>query len=555
MNYSRFKKSDCDKRYDVIIIGSGPSGLATASLLTKKGKSVIVLEQHDRPGGGMHSIKGEEISNHGKGLEFDTGIHYLGELKPENELRKIVNHLTGSRVEFNSMGEIYDMLQFPKHNFPIQQFGIVKGVEPWKNNLINTFPDNKTEIEKYYNDMKFVESKSIFYLIWRSLRFGSFLKNLLYRPLVKPIISYLTKRTNESETFLNMHPVLKSYLDYLPLGCVGIGSNEISYANMLNIQSHYKDGAFYPVGGSQSIVNGFLEEIKDGGGKVFVKAKVDKILTDDNNVTGVNIRNKGVVYSDKVISTIGLHSTFKNIIDVPEISNKLKKLSLTDGHVFGFIGLEYEKDEILPNFPKYNSWILPNMYNLTKCDEKFKEDVYTEPFSYIALAFPYSKDPRKVITNGKTLVTCEIVAGNIPWSTFSEWETARVHSRGKIYARLKQKFENRMLETLYKQFPETNNHVSFIEVGTPLSTNYYLGKTRGESYAIKQDLNKIEADLTWLGPRIEGSPNGLYFAGQDIVSNGFGASIISAYMVVASIYGFWEWFKLIPLLGWRVLFR
>jgi all-trans-retinol 13,14-reductase len=42
--------------YDAIIIGSGAGGLTTAVALAQAGKKVLVLEQHDRPGGCIRSL-------------------------------------------------------------------------------------------------------------------------------------------------------------------------------------------------------------------------------------------------------------------------------------------------------------------------------------------------------------------------------------------------------------------------------------------------------------------------------------------------------------------
>ena len=58
---------------DAIIIGSGIGSLTTAAIMSKAGKRVLVLEQHDQAGGCMHTFID-------KGYEFDVGIHYIGEM-------------------------------------------------------------------------------------------------------------------------------------------------------------------------------------------------------------------------------------------------------------------------------------------------------------------------------------------------------------------------------------------------------------------------------------------------------------------------------------------
>eukprot|EP00913_Durusdinium_trenchii_P024844 g23319.t1 len=94
------RKQDLPSEADAIVIGAGPAGLSLAVLLGNFGRKVLVLEQHDRAGGGLHSF-----TEHG--YEFETGFHYLGEMQKGAELRSIVDSLTNEerfKTKTNSSG-------------------------------------------------------------------------------------------------------------------------------------------------------------------------------------------------------------------------------------------------------------------------------------------------------------------------------------------------------------------------------------------------------------------------------------------------------------------
>jgi prolycopene isomerase len=61
--------------YDAIVVGSGIGGLTAAALLTRAGRSVLVIERHDRVGGYAHSFR------RGRYL-FDSAVHLIGGCEP-----------------------------------------------------------------------------------------------------------------------------------------------------------------------------------------------------------------------------------------------------------------------------------------------------------------------------------------------------------------------------------------------------------------------------------------------------------------------------------------
>ncbi len=56
---------------DVVIVGSGVSGLTSATILAKQGKKVVVVEKQPQFGGALRQFKRQ-------GLSFDVGFHYTG---------------------------------------------------------------------------------------------------------------------------------------------------------------------------------------------------------------------------------------------------------------------------------------------------------------------------------------------------------------------------------------------------------------------------------------------------------------------------------------------
>ena len=66
-------------KHDAVVVGSGPNGLAAAIELARSGRSVVVLEAEDIPGGGTRT---EELTLPGFLHDVCSSAHPVGAASP-----------------------------------------------------------------------------------------------------------------------------------------------------------------------------------------------------------------------------------------------------------------------------------------------------------------------------------------------------------------------------------------------------------------------------------------------------------------------------------------
>ena len=115
---SRFTLSKVPQNPDVLIIGSGMGGSTAASILSKHGKKVLVLEHHDKLGGCTHTFSWSRANMNGEGhitCEFDTGCHYTAVDMSFDTARSgaIMKYLTNGNAKWNDLGDPYDRIVLP----------------------------------------------------------------------------------------------------------------------------------------------------------------------------------------------------------------------------------------------------------------------------------------------------------------------------------------------------------------------------------------------------------------------------------------------------------
>ena len=151
------------------------------------------------------------------------------------------------------------------------------------------------------------------------------------------------------------------------------------------------------------------------------------------------------------------------------------------------------------------------------------------PFSAVFLSFPSTKDgdwSRR--WPGKS--TAHIIA-ECPYSLFAKWKDTRHRKRGAEYNALKAELSAQLLAPMLREFPHLAGRIAFAELGTPLSTSFYIGQACGESYGLAHTPARFRQQ--WLTPATA-IPN-LYLSGADVLSAGvMGAQVGGLLAAVAA---------------------
>lgn len=99
-----------------------------------------------------------------QGFEFDTGIHYVGEMAGNSVTKFLVDQLTDGQLQWAPLDPIYDEVVLGSSPQDAKKFHIGTGKENFKNALLEKFPEEEKAIDNYLDllqvlDILHVENK------------------------------------------------------------------------------------------------------------------------------------------------------------------------------------------------------------------------------------------------------------------------------------------------------------------------------------------------------------------------------------------------------------
>ena len=291
------------EKYDVIIIGAGPNGIAAGSYLARAGVKVLILERRLEAGGGLAT---EEVTLPGYMHNTHSIYHMMVDYAP------IYKDL---RLE-----EDYNL----KHVYPPLQCSLL--LKDGRSLCLYADLDktcesmarfSKRDSDTYREMHKKVQEYSEYYLVPATY-------DLAHPPLLaaakldatdwgKELISYSPKSPKEivDELFENEH-VRAMWLYLLAHWGLQYDMQGMGYLALLymNRASNYR----LVVGGSHMVSQAICKVIVENGGMIWGSQRIKRIIMDDGAARGVEMEDGSIIESDTVVSSIDPYQTFFKLV-------------------------------------------------------------------------------------------------------------------------------------------------------------------------------------------------------------------------------------------------
>jgi len=504
-----FSTKSPSERWDYVVIGSGMGGLTSAAMLTALGKKVLVLEQHYVPGGFTHTFKR-------KRWRWDVGVHAIGEVTEQAAVGRLFARLTKGRLEWASLGPVYDEFHFPggfRIDFPNRRQDFVDA-------LLAAFPDEDRAISRYVALVKDVGRAMKSYYLARVLppRLAPVGSQLVARKAER----YLRLRTKDVLDGLTGNAKLKTVLA-AQWGYYGSPPSRSSFAIHALVAKHFWYGGYYPLGGSQNIAHCLMQTIAEGGGWTRISTEVTGLLREGESVVGVRVEGGEEIRAKRVISAAGALNTARRFGGEARWAKEVLELVPSPAHVC--LNLGFSGDIRSAGAGPANKWFYET-WDTEAAEWDVGDPGANAPVLYTS--FPSLKDPHHV-PGPDMLHTGEVVTF-VPYASFEPYSGTRWMRRGEEYEALKEQLTVRLQRQLFAHMPGLEPYVRYAELSTPVSTEHFTRATHGAIYGIEPTPARYANP--WLRPR---TPlRNLFMSGSDMATVGVIGAFVGGVLAVAS---------------------
>ncbi len=451
--------------YDVIIIGGGLGGLTAGARLAKEGKRVLLIEQHNKPGGCATTFRRKDYL-------MEVGLHEMDGLDEKDLKREIFKELgVVDSVDFIKLPEFYRVKN--------KRLDIVvpASIEEAIKVLTERFPEDKNGIKRFFNTIHAIrrEINKLPRARWKvALLFPVF-------PLLYPHLAFNTFKTlgNFLDSTIkseDLKLILSANLPYYhddpySLSLVYFGAAQASY---------YNGGGYFIKGGSQKLSDHLAQVIRNNGGEILIKNLVTKIIIKKGKAAGIeykgtsggNARIKNA-FAKVIISNAAIPNVASMLPEKerPLLEKRINKLEKSCSLISIYIGFRREVKEM--GNMCYSTFVIDeSVKRLTDVAENLRGDISKRSFVFV----DYSQIDSGLAPEGKGFgAICSV-------DYLSAWDQLGRED----YKNRKEEVARIFFRRLEKLIPGITREIEYYEVGTPKTIQRYTLNPEGSVYGFAQ---------------------------------------------------------------------
>lgn len=457
--------------YDVIIIGAGLGGLTAGAKLSKEGKKVLLIEQHNIPGGCATTFKRKD-------LKIEVGLHMIDGLDKNDPKQKLFVELgIFDNLEFVRIPEFY---RFVKPGIDlIIPYSYKEAIKV----LTERFPKEKDGILKFFKVI--LELGKEVYKVPRQ-RWKMLLSMPLFPILVPNLMTHEKTTVGQFMDTLFFDEDLKLVL----LATLGYYHDDPYNMSLLYFAggqaSFFRGGGYFIKGGSQMLSDYLASVIEKYDGKVIYGHLVNEILLEKGAAVGVKYSNKTSTKSEQ-LTVFGKYIVANTAI--PNVLGDLLKDTRAQNKMSNMVGHLKIAPSILSvylGFKKTPRELGNSSYSTKFFDGGITSQQELAKYHHIDLSkrvfifCDYSQIDSGLAPVGKSFGVLSAM------DYISDWDTLPKDR----YEEKKEEAAQILIGRIDKLIPGIKDEIEYYEVGTPTTIRRYTLNPMGSAYGYAQIPNQ-----------------------------------------------------------------
>ncbi len=477
----------------IIIIGGGVSGLAAGCYAGMNGYKANIFEMHNIPGGLCTSWKR-------KGYTFDFCIDWMGGLNPDELDHNIWRELgvlkNKKKVFFEEFLNIRDR--------DGRYWKLYADPEKLRVELLKLtyYDEDKEKINSLCDAIgNFIKSPAF------SCNKPDILQNRVdmlkmafkYKACFKDMMKYSTTLIRDFYNSIK-DPRLKEIVRHIYL------TPDIPFCMIppiYTLTNLYKKNMGYPEGGSMELARSLEARFKGLGGEIQYRAKVKKILVENNKAIGIQLEDDSLHYAGNIISACDAYTTIYKLLEGKYINNYIEKMykegSVCPSMLRVYLGVDMDfKDQPDNVVYKLNKLLeIPGLIQKDDNSMLIRHYCNTEP----AYAPP-----------GKSVLVGIFLAEYDYWKEIS--------GDRELYLKAKEKAASEVIRELENIYPGIGNKIEVTDVTTPITIERYTGNYKGSIQGFVEDETRLKEWLNKAGGMTMTGLENFYMIGQWVTLQG-----------------------------------